>query len=377
MIKMAKIRILHLVSSLSKSSGVMSVIMNYYRNINRNEVQFDFLYFKNIENTYKKEIEDLGGKVFLISKPSFSRSFKNELENFFKDYGCKYAALHNHQVAINFLFSSIAKKHGIDNIIVHSHTTMYSDKKISAIRNRILCIGLKKRATHYFACSKAAGEFLYGRKSLNDDNVIVVNNAVDCQKFRFNQSIRDNIRRNLGLQNHIVIGHVGRFNEQKNHMFLIEIFEALKKKEKKAKLVLVGEGPLLNQVKEKANKLNISDDVIFLGKRNDVPDLLQAMDIFLLPSLFEGLPVVGVEAQVSGLPIVMSDNITEEIGLLNYKFISLNESAEGWANKIHEVQNNTNRESAADILINYGFDISIEAKKLEKLYLDMSGDKNK
>lgn len=366
---MSRIRILHFVSSLSKSSGVMSVIMNYYRYIDRDNVQFDFMFFKDIDNTYEEEIRNYGGRVYYISKPSLNKAFKQDLSKILKKD--KYIALHIHEVYLTFLLAPIANKNGISNIITHSHTTMYSDKFISAVRNRLLCLGLKKQANHYFACSKAAGEFLYGRKSLNDDNVVVVNNAVDCQKFRFNQSVRDSTRRNLGLQNHIVIGHVGRFNEQKNHMFLIEIFATLKKKENKAKLILVGEGPLFEQVKERINQLNISKDVILLGKRNDVPDLLQAMDVFLLPSLFEGLPVVGVEAQVSGLPIVMSDNITEEIGLLNYKFISLNETAESWANKTLEMTINIDRDNAADTLISYGFDISIEAKKLEKIYFDM------
>ena len=366
---MSRIRILHFVSSLSKSSGVMSVIMNYYRYIDRDNVQFDFMFFKDIDNTYEEEIRNYGGRVYYISKPSLNKAFKQDLSKILKKD--KYIALHIHEVYLTFLLAPIANKNGISNIITHSHTTMYSDKFISAVRNRLLCLGLKKQANHYFACSKAAGEFLYGRKSLNDDNVVVVNNAVDCQKFRFNQSVRDSTRRNLGLQNHIVIGHAGRFNEQKNHMFLIEIFATLKKNENKAKWILVGEGPLFEQVKERINQLNISKDVILLGKRNDVPDLLQAMDVFLLPSLFEGLPVVGVEAQVSGLPIVMSDNITEEIGLLNYKFISLNETAESWANKTLEMTINIDRDNAADTLISYGFDISIEAKKLEKIYFDM------
>ena len=371
MIKMAEIRILHLVSSLSKSSGVMSVIMNYYRNINRNEVQFDFLYFQNIENTYKKEIEDLGGKVFLISKPSVSRSFKNELENFFKDYGCKYAALHNHQVALNFLFSSIAKKHGIDNIIVHSHTTMYSDKRINAIRNRILCIGLKKHATHYFACSKAAGEFLYGKKSVIEGKVSVINNAIDIEKFKFSNSIRKKIREELNVNDKFVIGHVGRFNEQKNHTFLIEIFYEIKKQNQNAMLILVGDGPLMTNVKEKVKKLKLESDVLFLGKRSDIPILLHSMDIFLLPSIFEGLPVAGVEAQASGLPIVMSTEITKEIGLLNYKFVDLKETPEYWAREILNIKQCGFRDKAYLEVKEKGFDIKQEAKKLEKIYMEM------
>lgn len=371
---MNSIRILHFVSSLSKSSGVMSVIMNYYRHIDRKKVQFDFVFFKDVENTFEEEINNYGGKVYLISKPSLNKEFFRELAEVFNENS--YTALHIHEVYLTFLLAPIAKKNGIVNIITHSHTTMYSDKLISSIRNRFLCLGLKKHANHYFACSKAAGEFLYGKKCVDAGNVIIINNAVDCKKFRYNDLVRQRLRKELALEDNLVIGHVGRFNEQKNHMFLLEIFSELKKKENKAKLMLVGEGPLFTQVKDRIEQLGISEDVILLGKRNDVPDLLQAMDIFLLPSLFEGLPVVGVEAQVSGLPIVMSSNITKEIGLLNYKFISLNESAESWASEILAMPKVVDRDNSANVLIENGFDISIEAKKLEELYFTISGDIN-
>ena len=369
---MSNIRILHFVSSLSKSGGVMNVIMNYYRHIDTEKIQFDFLFFQNLDDTddtYEEEIKKKGGKVYLISKPSLNNKFKEELSNILSKE--TYAALHNHEVYLTFLLAPIAKQNGISNIIAHSHTTMYSDKLISSFRNRFLCLGLKKNATYYFSCSKAAGEFLYGKKSVDSGNVEVINNAVDCERFRFNEVVRKNIREELGLEKNIVFGHVGRFSEQKNHMFLIEIFAALKKKEKRAKLLVVGDGPLFNQVRRKIHQLNISSEVVFLGKRDDVPDLLQAMDIFLLPSLFEGLPVVGVEAQVSGLPIVMSSNITKEIGLLNYEYISLDEDANNWADKILEMPINLERQNSCDILMENGFDISIEAKNLEVLYMGM------
>jgi len=365
---MDQIRVLHFVSSLSKSSGVMSVIMNYYRHINREKIQFDFAFFKDIDNTYEEEIKNYGGKVFLIPKPS-NKSFKERFAEILVQN--KYIALHIHEVYLTFLLAPIAKKNGIPNIITHSHATMYSDKLISSIRNRILCLRLKKHATHYFACSKAAGEFLYGKKSLNSGSVVIINNAIDLQKYKFNQSVRDIVRRELGLQNNFVVGHIGRFNKQKNHIFLIEIFDKIRRKNPRAKLLLVGEGPLFEQVKEKINQLDVSEDIILLGKRNDVPALLQAMDVFILPSLFEGLPVVAVEAQASGLPIVMSSNITMEVGLHNYKFISLNETPEHWADEVLKMYKVNARDDASDILVKYGFDINVEANKLEKLYMDM------
>ncbi|NMA84101.1 MAG: glycosyltransferase family 1 protein [Epulopiscium sp.] len=365
------IRILHLVSSLSIRSGVMSVIMNYYRNINTDKIQFDFCYFVDREDTYEAEINSLGGRVFKITKPSLSRSFKNELNDFFEKQKNVYTTLHIHEVYLTFLFAPIAKKNGIKNVITHSHATMYSDKKLNALRNRVLCIGLKKHADYYYACSMAAGQFLYGKKYLEEGKVNVINNAIDCEKYKFDLNTRNYIRQKLELKGYLVIGNVGRFNEQKNHSFLVDIFYSIKQKEEKVKLLLVGDGPLIQSVKNKVKKLNLNNDVIFLGRRNDIPHLLCAMDIFLLPSLFEGLPVVGVEAQASGLPIVLSDTITEEIGLLNYKYIDLEKTPEYWAKEILSIKQDNSRNQAYLAVKEKGFDIKQEAKKLEKIYLEM------
>lgn len=365
------IKILHVVSSLSIRSGVMSVLMNYYRNINKDKIQFEFCYYVDREETYEKEINSLGGRVIKISRPSVSRNFKNELNNFFIKHRDDYTALHIHEVYVTFLFAPIAKKNGIKNVITHSHATMYSDKKINALRNRVLCVPLKKQANYYYSCSKAAGKFLYGKKYLEEGKVKVINNAIDCEKYKFDTNTRNEMREKLDLKEHLVIGNVGRFNEQKNHSFLIDIFYAIKQKEKKVKLLLVGDGPLIQNVKNKVNKLNLNDDVIFLGRRNDIPNLLNAMDIFLLPSLFEGLPVVGVEAQASGLPIVLSTAITKEIGLLNYKYIDLKKTSEYWAKEISSIKQDNVRNQAYLEVKEKGFDIKQEAKKLEKVYLEM------
>ncbi len=368
---MAGIRILHVVSSLSEVSGVMSVIMNYYRHIDRSKVQFDFFYFKEFDNSYKVEIENLGGKTFMFSRPSMSNKFMNELEMFFSQQKGQYAALHIHTVYLTFLLAPVAKRFGINHIIAHSHSTKYSDKPLNAIRNRIVCLGLKKHANHYFACSKAAGEFLFGRKSFSEGKVTVINNAIECEKFKYNEAVRNSIRKELGLEDHLVIGHVGRFSEQKNHLFLINVFNELQKQKENIKLVLVGEGLLFNLVKEKVNSLNLNRDVLLLGKRDDVSDLLQAMDIFVLPSLFEGLPVAAIEAQASGLPVIMSTNITREVGIINAHYIELRKKPRFWADYILKIGKNMDRENAVHILREKGFDISAEVEKLEKIYVNI------
>ncbi|MBM7685771.1 glycosyltransferase family 1 protein [Defluviitalea raffinosedens] len=365
------IKILHLVSSLSIKSGVMSVIMNYYRNIDKNKVQFDFCYFMDGEDTYEAEINSLGGHTIKISRPSLSIKFFNEINGFFEKQKGIYTALHIHEIYLTFIFATIAKKNGIKNVITHCHATQYSDKKINALRNRILCIPLKKQANYYFSCSKAAGSFLYGEKYLKTEKVKIINNAIDCEKYKFDPNIRSVMRKKLGIEKNLVIGHIGRFNKQKNHSFLIDLFYLIQKKEKNAKLLLVGDGPLFQTIQEKVKKLNLNNNVIFLGRRKDIPDILQAMDIFLLPSLFEGLPVVGVEAQASGLPVVFSNSITQEICLFNYKYLDLNQSPEYWAQEVLSIDRNCNRIQAFLNVKEKGFDIKEEAKKLENIYLEM------
>lgn len=366
---MPKIRVLHIVSTLMIGSGVIEVVMNYYKNIDLKNIQFDFLYFIESETSYREEIKKMGGRVFYIDKPSLSSL--NEYRVFFRENSRHYIAVHLHEVYLNAILLPMAKKNGVENLITHSHTTQYSDKRLSSYRNKILCLPINFTTTWRCACSIAAGKFLYGDKFLNMKNSFVLNNAIDCKRFKFDQNIRDSYQDKLGLDNKFVIGHIGRFNEQKNHEFLIEIFLSIKKKKDNAILLLIGDGPLMEVTQEKAKRLGVYDSVVFLGRRNDIQDLLNAMDIFILPSLFEGLPVVGVEAQASGLPIVLSTEITREIGLESYKYIDLDKSPEYWANEILDMKLNTNRDKAYKNIAENGFDIAKEARKLEDLYLDM------
>ncbi|MDM5228350.1 glycosyltransferase family 1 protein [Cytobacillus sp. NJ13] len=368
-----KLRILHLPNTLSKKSGIMSFIMNYYRAIDKDKIQFDFLVFDTNEDSYEEEIIKLGGRVYNVSRAASKNPFflQREINMFFNEHKNEYKVIHYHAISIWHFALKIAKRHGIKHRISHSHATMYSDKKLNAIRNRLLISQMKKNANHYYACSDAAGGFLYGDNTLNEGKVNIINNAVDCSKFKFDKIKRDKIRKALGVENELLIGHVGRFNEQKNHLFLIDIFNAILKKESNAKLILVGEGPLREAVEEKIKQLNIEKSVFVLGKRNDVPDILSAVDIFLLPSLFEGLPFVGVEAQVSGLPIVLSETITKEVGLNNYIYIRLEDSLEKWSNKILSLNYKIDRNASYKNIMERGFDIYKEAFKLERMYLEM------
>ncbi len=363
-------RILHVVTNLAIGSGVMSVLMNYYRNINLDKIQFDFLYFIEKDFNYKDEILRLGGKVYFIEKPSMRTYHK--YRNFFKEKASSYNVIHLHAAFLNSIILPLAKKNGIRHLITHAHATQYSDKKISTLRNKLLCLPINRIANWHFACSIAAGEFLYGKQFLNNESSVVINNAIDCKKFKFSERVRNNIRRELNLENKLVIGHIGRFAKQKNHNFLIDVYRKIVTQRRDTILLLIGDGPLFAEIKEKVKKLNLKDSVIFLGRRNNIHELLQAMDIFVLPSLFEGLPLVAVEAQASGLPIIMSDNITKEIGLTNYKYISLKETPKHWADEILSMDISSDRKRLNDIVIERGFDIRREAHKLEKLYEKMN-----
>lgn len=366
--KQYTLRILHFVSSLSVNSGVMAVIMNYYRHIDRDKIQFDFLYFKEFptNTTYMREIEYLGGRTYLMEQPAHIFHYICKLCKFFKEHKSEYTILHIHEVYLTFLLAPIAHAHGL-KVITHCHSTKFSDKPLNAIRNRLACIGISNHADLRFACSKAAGIALYGKSA----DFTVINNAIDLDKFAFNSAKRAQLRNELSLEDKVVLGHVGRFDEQKNHNFLINIFYEVQKTLPNSVLLLIGEGPLMKSVKEYVTSLGLQDKVIFLGRRADVGDLYNVMDIFCLPSLFEGLPVVVVEAQANGLPCLLSDAITCEVAIVNVIFASLSSSPSEWNDKMLKLL--IAKRCAADLtkLSIRGFDITVESQKLEHMYCNI------
>ena len=194
------IRVLHFVSTLSRGSGVMSVIMNYYRHIDRNEVQFDFLHFVACEDSYIEEIRALGGRIYCIDKPGSSFQSVKQLDLFFRLHAEEYTWLHNHEVYLTFLLRPFAKRYGLEKFIVHCHATKYSDKTLHAVRNRILCLPIRFMKVDRFACSEAAGKFLYGEKMLKAGKVFIMHNAIDCEKFRFRPELRERLRKEMGLE---------------------------------------------------------------------------------------------------------------------------------------------------------------------------------
>ena len=231
----------------------------------------------------------------------------------------------------------------------------------------------KTFATNYMCCSELAGRWLFGDKEYNEGNVYLLNNAIDIDKFKFNEEMRKKARKELNIsEDKLVIGHIGRFVETKNHSFLIDIFREIYKRNNDSMLLLLGQGPKLEEIKEKVRKYNLQDNVLFLGQRNDANRLYQVFDTFLLPSLYEGLPVVGVEAQASGLPCLFSKGVTKEAKVLNTtQFVSLDNSAEVWADKTIQFTGFFQRVDATNEITKNNFNINNEAQKIEIQYTNL------
>lgn len=372
--KVKEVRVLNIIGK-RPTGGIGAVVYNYQSHFTDKNLKIDYMIFaEEKDGEFDKKVRALGSEVVVMPELRYSRILLlyKKINSFFKNNAYKYDIIHLHSANIGFLCYPLAQKHGIKNLIAHSHATKYSDKKINAIRNAILCLPLKALANVYFACSNSAAEFLYGKKFVESGQVTILNNAIDFDKFRYDENVRKEIRKSLKLDDKIVIGNVGRFNEQKNHEFIVDIFKKVKLKEPKAVLLLVGDGPLKNSIEEKVKILDLEDSVKFLGQRSDVNKLLQGMDIFLLPSLYEGLPVIGVEAQAAGLPCFMSDSITKEVNINNVQYLSLDRDSSFWAEYILDYFNKYNREANLDMIKESNFDIKRESIKLQEIYIDIT-----
>ena len=351
--------------------GVEAVVMNYYRHIDRSKIQFDFICDEDSTNIPYQEIEELGGKVILI--PPYQKVFKyhKKLKEVLKSGGYKIVHSHINTLSVFSLFA--AKCAGVPVRIAHSHSTTNKKEKKKNLLKQILRPFSKVFATDYMCCSELAGRWLFGNKEYNKGNVYLLNNAIDLDKFKYDEEKRKEKRKELNIEDStLVIGHVGRFVEQKNHRFLIDIFNEVHKQKENSILLLAGQGPLMEEMKEKVKILGIENSVKFLGQRNDINELYQAFDVFCLPSLYEGLGMVAVEAQVSGLLCVVSTEIPE-IAKVTEKivFINLENKIEIWTEIIFKYLKNVNRKN-----INFTdgikkYDIIKEATKLEKKYLNL------
>lgn len=362
------IRVLNMFTIMDRG-GAETMVMNYYRHIDRTKVQFDFLVHREQRGAYDDEIERMGGRIYRmcpVYPQNFSR-YKRDLRTFFRAHP-EYKIIHSHMSELGYFAFREAERQGVPVRICHAHNAPHGfDAKM------IMRTYFKKRMmpylTHLFMCGEESGKWLYGEK--NKSRFIMLNNAIDAAVYSFDASKREEMRRQLDLTDELVVGHVGRFNPQKNHPFLLDIFTSLLKKEPDAVLLLVGGGADMPKIQAKVQEFGIAEHVRFLGVRSDVADLMQAMDVFVFPSLYEGLPVTMVEAQASGLPCIISDKVPPECiltdGLVN--IMPLSASPEAWAEKILTMRA-APRTDRREEIATHGFDICTEAVKLQEFYLD-------
>lgn len=352
------VRMLHIVGSMSPS-GIGNFIMNVYRNIDREKVQFDFIVHETREVSFEDEIRALGGKIYTATRKSVS-----PVQNFWDIHRIvkegKYRIVFRHTdtaaVALDLLAAMLG---GAKERIAHSHSTSTPNAKMHAVFQPMLNLVCTKR----FACSDKAGKWLYGEKPYE-----VVINAINLEDFAYDPKVRERMRRQEGLSGNFVIGHIGNLLPVKNHLFMLDIMAELVKRRPDCKMIFAGDGVMRGQIEEKRKALGLEDSVILLGVRTDTAQLLQAMDVFLFPSKYEGLPIAMVEAQCSGLPNVVSDVITADVDVTELVFkLSLEQPASVWADKILTFAEWKRKEPDYGLFVKKGFDIKEMVKRYEEL----------
>ena len=364
------VRVLHSVSNMDRA-GIETMIMNYYRHIDRTKVQFDFLANKSKKGAYDEEIKKMGGNIFISPGLNPLKWFKYEkmVKELLKN-NKDIKIVHSHNGAFSLQAQLAAKKSGIKNRIVHVHGTKI-DFNLKLPLKLLYKTRLKSTSNNYWGCGTEAVKYYFGQKVIQSNNYMIIRNAIDEEKFLYNPEKRAEIRKKYNLDGKFVIGNVARFMKQKNHTFTLDLFKKIYELNKNAILMLLGDGELLSEMKQKAKDLQIEKNVMFMGNIDNVYEMYQAMDLFLLPSLFEGLPVVGIEAQAAGLKCVMSDTITDEVAITdNVEFISLNTPVDEWA-KIILSKTSYERKNMKEEIIKAGYSISVEAKKLQEIYEKM------
>lgn len=343
--------------------------MNYYRQIDRTKIQFDFMVHREERGAYDDEIEAMGGKIFRMSpiRPWTAFTYKKQISQFYKTHR-EYKIIHSHMSELGYYDFLEAEKNDVPIRIAHAHNRPHGINLKSPMR-WYYKTKMLSHITHMFMCGEESGEWLFGKK--NRDKCIMLNNAIDSERYAFNPVKREAMRNTLGVSQELVIGHVGRFEAQKNHKFLLKVFCEILKREPNAALLLIGNdtGPISQEIHSIVTILGIEDKVKFLGVRSDVADLMQAMDVFLFPSLFEGLSLASIEAQAAGLPMLISDKVPIECKKTDLVYVMpLSSSAISWADKLIEISQLPRKDTCQEI-IKAGFDVKENAKLLQNFYL--------
>lgn len=348
--------------------GVESVVMNYYRSIDRSKVQFDFLVDSDSSLVPRDEIEALGGRVIEIPPYQRVAEYQMRLCDLFEREG--WPIVHSHINALSVFPLRAAKRAGVPVRIAHSHSTSGKGEHAKNAFKALLRTQANRYPTHRIACSKLAGDWLFGKGA----DYTVMRNAVDLSVFGPDAVDRDRERELLGVTDgQLLVGHIGRFMEQKNHAFLLEVFNELLKLRPNSVLALAGDGPLLERTRDRVHELGLDKSVLFLGMRTDVPSLYRAFDVFCLPSLYEGLPMVGIECQAAQTPILTSDTVTAEAAATSLmEFESLESDPGVWARRLLRMVGK--HPSRCDLESIRDYDIASAASKLLSFYRSAMGE---
>lgn len=369
-------KILHVIGK-RPTGGIGTVVKNYQSHLDITKCQFDYLIFNDEKNgDFDEYVKSYGSNVYVLPELRNSRLFliTREVKRFLEKNAKSYDAIHLHSPNIAFIVLRYAKKYDINIRIIHSHATEYSDKKLNAIRNYFLCIPGLYYATDYFYCSEAAKDFLFSKKT---DHLFEMYNAIETEAFKFNKKTRDKVRKELQInENTLVLVHTGRFTKQKNHTYLIDVAISLNKRYSDFILLLIGDGPLKKEICEKIEYNHLNDKVLCLGYKKNISDYLACADIFLLPSLYEGLPLSVVEAQCNGLNIIISNNVTKELTFDKNKCTYLGiekKDLKSWTNSILNFKNNDlkNREMAYLKADKKHYNINIEVDRVVNKYKNL------
>lgn len=366
------VRILNLFTIMNRG-GAESMVMNYYRKMDRSKIQFDFLVHREERGAFDEEIESMGGKIFRICplNPLKFGEYKKQIAKFF-DIHTEYKIIHSHMSESGYFAFKEAIKHDIPIRICHAHNTpnysgwMINDR-IKGICRYYFKNRIRSLTTDMFTCSNDAGKWLFGYE--NASRLIMMNNAVDAGSLKYSDEVSQIVKQELGINGKYVIGHTGRFNVQKNHKFLIEIFRKYSEINKDAVLLLAGDGELKSEIKKAVADYKIEDKVIFLGVRSDMERIYQAFDIFLFPSLFEGLSVALIEAQAAGIPCVVSENISPQTIITDIvEKLPIDKGVSCWIEKLKEKET-AERYDNYESVVEAKFDIESNVKWLTDYYL--------
>lgn len=352
------------------SGGKKNLVMEYYRHIDRTKIQFDFICDEDSNAIPTDEIEALGGRVYVIAP--YQQIFKNMSQMRKICKGNKYKVIHAYNGTMNLFPMFIGWICGIPIRISESISMAHKVDKKTILKNMLKPFS-KLFATHYMANGEACGRWQFGDKTFDEGKVKVFKTVINTEERKYDSSIRDKAREEFRISDKVVIGHIGRLTEQKNTLFIVDIFNEILKKEPKAILLIIGDGNLREAMLSKIDKYGIKDNILYLGRREDIHRFYNAMDLFLLPSLYEGLPVVGVEAECCGLPVLFSNEISRESSACNElgEFVGLDRPAEEWAEiALRDIKKNFRRDHSSEVKA-AGFDSVTEARKLEKYYAQL------